>query len=385
MFFSWKKEHTPAEGCSNYSQYEFPELTYTPRCYSKNTVKKTVNSIARLISRRCNGSKCIIESDAVNRAVWAELIAKRVGKGAKHQVVLLQETHDYDDDVKRFLRFKYDRHELAGITDKSMSLVFGDDTVETREDSRIYAYCNNVIEENCRDDFSSKLNKDAALTFGSIGRLDKKCVNGILKGFRTYAKNHPEKRYNLVLIGGATGKKRIAQIREVMSRSKNIDLIITDYLYPIPASLINSIDLFVSTAGSSVVSFWNHQPTIMVHPVTGEPTGILGLDDFEGRTMYDSLCGETVSDCIGRAIRNIDKIEYTHGFDDYDQDMFAEFDRQLSFADIAGESKYYSTAQLMKICPTHIKGQKAHYILGHVLGARGMNKTIELAKKIKRV
>lgn len=370
VFLSGKKEKTPFDGNENYSQLIFPALIYTPRCYSRREVKKTIDDIAAAIGGFGDDS-CIIESDAVNRAVWAELIAKRIG--AKHITFLLQEQHNYNAQIRDFLRFKYDRHELAGITAVSVKQIFGDDQIEPREDTRIRAMCQNVVED-CEDRFSPQLSKDAAVALGSIGRLTKRCVPAILSGFMEYAATHPEKNCNIVLIGGALGKKPIRQIRAQMKRYANIRLLITGNLYPIPASLLKNIDVFVSTAGSSMVSYRMHRPTVWVNPTTGAPVGILGLDDLTGKTMYDNMPDTTVAECIERALANADSIEYKYnGYEDYYKTMSEEFDRHLAIAGTVGQKEYYDDQRLMAIESTHIKGQRLHWIAGHVIGADGLN------------
>ena len=179
------------------------------------------------------------------------------------------------------------------------------------------------------------------------------------------------------------GRKRIKQIRLSMNECSNIHLIITGYMYPIPESLINNIDLFVSTAGSSICSYRYHRPTIMVHPSTGEPVGILGLDDMKGKTMYDVMSDVSIYDCIDRTLKNINNISYRYNYyEDYYQDMYKEFDRQLSFADIIQNREYYDEKLLMKIRTAYIKGHIWHRLIGHLLGAKGLNLIIELCKTI---
>ncbi len=382
MFFSNKEENIPIEKSPHFFQYIFPALEYAPECYSRQEVTETVNGIVNVVGDTGSG-RCIIESDSVNRAAWAELIAKRLG--AKHFAFLLQETHPYDEEARKFLKYKYNRHELAGITEQSIKHILCDENIEVRDDTRFAAFCNNVVEE-CEDTVSGQLFKSVRYTFGSLGRLDKKCVPAILKGFKEYAAAHHEDKFNLVLIGGATGKKRLQEIRKEMKGCENIHLIITGYMYPIPVSLLQNIDLFVSTAGSSRVTYRFHRPTIRVHPVTGEPVGILGLDNLQGKTMYDTISDMTVADCIEKTLKNVDKIKYSFNrYEDYYQKMFAEFNRQLSFSDIVIQKDYYDEELLMHITTSHIKWHSMHKIVGHIAGANGLNKIIGLYKRLMKV
>jgi hypothetical protein len=194
---------------------------------------------------------------------------------------------------------------------------------------------------------------------------------------------HPEGTYNVVLIGGAVEKAIYRKSLSELKKCTNVHVVVTGYLYPIPLSLIRNIDLFVSTAGSSTSSYRFHRPTVRVHPITGEPCGIVGLDDLNGRTMYDVMPDTTICECMERALKNADKIEYVYnGYDDYYERMKTEFDRQLKIADIPCRVEYYDEMQLMKIKTTRIRGNKLHQIVGHLIGAKGLNMFIALCKTI---
>ena len=90
--------------------------------------------------------------------------------------------------MKAFLRFKYERHELAGIVEDSVRKMLDDESIELRDDTRISAYCNNVIEE-CDDRISVLLDPSADYTLASIGRLTKPCVPTIVQGFCNFIQN----------------------------------------------------------------------------------------------------------------------------------------------------------------------------------------------------
>lgn len=369
FIFSARKGRILIPGFERYVDSIFPALAYAPECFSKREVRRMLNQIVEKVGD-CGGDPCIVQSDAVNRAVWAEMTAERLR--AKHLAFILQEEHGYDADIKHFLRFKYDRHELAGITASSVRQMLDDETLELRPDTRILASCQNVVEE-CEDRISPLLDPGAELTLGSIGRLEKPCVPAILNGFRTYFDDHPETKFNLVLIGGSADEKGILKIREEMATYKNVRLIITGNMYPIPLSLLKRIDVFVSTAGSARVSYKRQRPTIRVHPVSGEPDGVIGLDfDILKRSMYDTIPGLSIKDCLERALANEGNIVYNDQWDDsYYASMYAEFDRQLSFADTSIQQKYYDEKQLLRIRTAHIRRHFLHWLSGHLVGSRG--------------
>lgn len=360
-----------------YRKYIIPSLYFCPSVFRKGEVESTINKILLEIGD-CQGDDCIIESDSLTRAVWGELIASRLN--CRHLAFFMQEWHHYDDEMKDFLRFKYDRHELAGITKESIHQMFGDEKVESRDDTRIAAYCNNVFDD-CEDRYSMLLDKSADYTFGSIGRLNKPCVPAIVEGFRSFAKSHPDKRFNIVMIGGSIVRGKVEYVRDRMKDCSNVNLVMTGDMYPIPYAFANKIDVFVSTAGAAAATYLAGYPTIKINPETGTPVGITGLDDMEGKTMYDTSLEMTIEECIDRALNNRDNIVYNKGFEDYDERMFNEFERQLGFVSSYKTNDYYNEKFLLKIkTPDH--KFFVHYCLGHMLGGRGFEVLRKLLGKI---
>ena len=378
LFVSCKEETVDVPDGSHYSHFVFPALAYAPECYSRREVRRTVEGIVRAVGD-LGGGECVIESDSLNRAVWAEMVARRLN--AVHLAFFLQERHHYDEEARRYLMFKYGRHELASITAKSINLILGDG-VAARDDTKIKAFCNNCVRP-CEDPVSGQLPQGAKYTFGSIGRLDKGCAPAILEGFKSFAALHPDEKINVVLIGGATGRNRVRQLRRLVKGCGNIHLTITGYLFPIPESLIEKIDLFVSTAGSTSCTYRFHRPTVRVHPVTGDPVGIVGLDDLTGKTMYDPMPGATIPGTIQRALSRASDIVYIYNrFEDYDEAMRREFDRQLGLAAAVRDRGYYDEGLLMRIRTTHIKGHAWHRLVGRLFGARALNLLVGLFKAV---
>lgn len=355
----------------------YPALECCPECFSKWEVKNVISRITAEIGLEPGGS-CIVESNSAIRAVWAELIAREIG--ARHLAIIMQENHKYDSEMKAFLRFKYDRHELAGIAESSVAQMLGDDTVEKRDDTRISASCNNTIVA-CEDHYSELLDKSADFTFGSIGRLVKPCVLPIAQGFHKFFCDHTEWKFNLVLIGDAPTKERETAIRELMKDCKNVNLYFLGTVYPIPQALVDKIDVFVSTAGSANATYRVGRPTVLVHPSSGEPVGVIGLDfNFGEKKMYDATPGLSIDSCIENALRNADKITYSAKLGDEALKIrYAEFDRQISFAEYKKTAVYYDVSRLMRLKTQPIHSHAVQRIIGHTLGAANL----ERVKKLK--
>lgn len=327
-----------------YEEFIIPDLAYAPDCYPSRKVSATLEGIAKTIGERVDG-ECIVQSDAGIRAIWGELLAARLG--ARHLAFLLQEEHRYSGEMRRFLRFKYDRHELAGIVKDSVARMLDDPSVELRPDTAISAFCNNVVED-VPEPFTARLDPAATRTLGSIGRLEKPCVRPILDGILRYSARHPAETLNLVLVGGTPASALESEIKALFAGHPRIRLLLTGNLHPIPKRLLDRIDAFVSTAGSSRVSFRAGRPTVLVHPVTGVPAGIPGLDfDYARDTMYDARPELSVEGCLERIFAGKDEIHFPPPAVEYRKYMHAEFERQLAFG--VPDLAWYDSAKLLRM------------------------------------
>lgn len=355
------------EDFKEYENLIFPSLYFSPYYYKKNEVYMTLNSIINVIGD-CKRSDCIVESDSFSRSVWGELIASRLK--CRNLVLLVQEKHKLDEDGKSFMMFKYNRHELAGISRKSLSQIFGDKSVQDRKDTRFSAYCNNVFEE-CADNYSVLLNKNADYTLGSIGRLSKSCVPTIINGIYSYVNHHLDKQFNVVLVGGPINHKNAMFARMKLGRCKNVNLIMTGDLYPIPVSFVRKVDVFISTAGSATGTYQTGIPTIKVNPLNGNPVGIMGLGEkMISRSMYVSSSDFSIEYFIEKAIKHRTEIIYTRGLgEEYYKKMHEEFERQLSFSKTAITDEYYDENKLMHLKSNSRFPDALLWLLGHISGS----------------
>lgn len=356
------------EQLRKYKDSIYPQLYLTPNCFSKKEINKVLNKILLEVGD-CKGGQCIVESDAVQRAVWGELIASRLN--CRHLCLFVRERHIYyNHGIRKYLKFKYDRHELAGITNDSICQMFDDKSIVKRDDTRFSAYCNNVIEP-CEDSYSSQLREDADYTLGSLGRLEKPCVPKIVTGIKAFISKNPNKFFNVVFIGGSILKERVEYIKGIFGNCSNVKLLMTGNMYPIPTSFAKKIDVFVSTAGSASATYNLGIPTVRVNPATGSPLGVVGLDFMPGeKSMFDTS-QMTIEECIENALLHKDEIVFSTNNTDFYKRMNAEFDRQLSFISKADETIFYEEEKLMKI-KTPNNHKKIAWVIGHLLGATGV-------------
>ncbi len=109
---------------------------------------------------------------------------------------------------------------------------------------------------------------------GSIGRLDKPFVLNIINGVCSFANIHSDVCVGLCFFGGAD-EKTVSDIKSKFKKCPNIKLFISGYIWPIPKSIFNLFDVFVSGAGSAVASANMGVTTVDMDVITNSPNGFI--------------------------------------------------------------------------------------------------------------
>lgn len=323
----------------DYKDQIIPAVMYAPGIFSKKEVNYTIERMCLVLGSIDRES--IIESTSIEAAQWGELLAQKLN--VKNFIFNLQEKHCYSPSEISFLKFKLNRKELAGITQSAVSKMIKEPNLQFKPFMAFSAPCNNVVQDiPCS--ICDAL-PDARLTIGSIGRLEKEFLYIVLEQLKIFFDDNPTDKFNLLLIGGST-KKVISRIKHLFKDTSNVNLIITGYIYPIPKKLLLNVDIFISTAGSALVSFNYNRPTLKAHPFTGEILGVLG-NSLDARSS-DFLANDYVSLDLISAINNIERGQLEISYEEYDDSIEfdrakKEFDRELSIE--LGSSKeieYYN-------------------------------------------
>lgn len=376
--FSGLTRNVLIEGLKDDKKYIIPSLMYSPCYFSKREKRSIVSRISQIVHPQ-QYRRILIESDGIDEAEWGEIIARFLN--AKHIVLNVQEKHNYSNPEVRFLDWKYHRHELYGITKESVDMM-----IHKKNSNKLYntvfdALCSNVVEDG-KNPYSRRFISDADLSIGSIGRLEKEYVIPMLNRIIEYASLHNSMKFNLVLIGGSKEKRIISNIVSTVKKQKNINLIITGLLFPIPRDLLRACDLFISTSGSASVTYNEEIPTIKIHPVSAKPCGIVGLSfDLEIDSMYNTLDDTSYEELINQIAHQKSMIIYpADPYKQYFQKMSDEFDRQLGFFEYSNSKRYYNVSIINKK-PNSLK-VVFYYLLGRVLGGRRMQIVLEEIRKV---
>lgn len=248
------------------------KLSFSPVAFSWRERQRVLDKLCLTVAAR-GDDEIVVESNNFLVTLWAELLTERLG--ARHLVYELQEDSSiYSPGLLDFLRFKYERREFAGITERSLVNFFSS-YFEVPESNRYFlrAYCSNSIEDVDTDLVSLP---SADVTIGSLGRIEKPFVRSAVEGMGRFIEQHPDLKFNVVFIGGErNGHHREREIRKNLGKYPNVRVYITGLLFPIPAKLLYSVDVFLSSAGSAFATANLGIPTISYDANDLQPIGIL--------------------------------------------------------------------------------------------------------------
>lgn len=259
-----------------YQKYIDPIFLSSPLVYKKSTVNRITQGVK---DKASNYKEIIIESGIAHMALWGEIFAKELN--CKHMVHLLDERNDLlvPESYLDFYWFKHSRRELSGITANSLKMLFRNNV--NINDSNSYwlpSYCQNVVSEEQSGQYEEFPIADYNLC--TIGRLDKPYVLEAAKAYVRLANKRKDICWNFIFIGGADENKT-AEIKSAFEGIENAHAVMLGYVYPIPNSLLNRMDLFISSAGSAGVSYSADKRTITIDSVDLKAIGVLGYTTFK--------------------------------------------------------------------------------------------------------
>ena len=373
--FSFREGRVLLDELQQFKKYVNPVLRLEPYLYKATDVEKCLNWIEGVV-KPCSGDNIYVESNVAPQAEWGELFAQRVG--GRHIIIDLQEVHNYATGLKTFLKYKYGRRELFGITKKSISLILGSEYNDERAmSSFIHAECGGAIQEIEHPIVDKFRVKD--INIGSLGRLDKSYVIPMIKDIVEFAKGHDNKSIGLLLIGGGS-KEIVKTIQNEIAKSKNISLFITGFLYPIPGKLIKKIDCFICTAGSAYATMRYGVPTVVYSMSSYKPLGIfdytikdISVEDSEEHPDMQYLLQAVL-------LEHFCENHPPLGLRERKRDYQEEFYRQISFFNSDSDCQYYDVSKVI----AHGIKVRLYKLISFVVGARLFEKiqrTLGMAKK----
>lgn len=343
-----------------YQEMVFPELMKNPNLYTPKEREKILDRMCQVIGEVSKDS--VIEPNFIQVTFWGELLAKRLG--IRNFIFLIQE--DYEIHIKNYLRFfkyKFKRGELAVNTRYALEKLFdGFFEIPDGINGYLSAVCHNTVED-CKKPMVEEL-PQADFTIASIGRINKPFVVPMLEKLAEYAKQNCKYTFLFLFIGGSPVQEDLDRLYRIVDDIKNVKILITGPIFPIPLKLLSKVDAFVASAGAAKTSADAGFPTIAIDANDYEPIGIVGY------TTEDIVHRSPDKEIIPLN-KLLDDILYTRKYSntslkisEVEKELAEEFDKHMTYLESGDKHiQYYNIA---KIKPTF--GLKVHEMCKRLKG-----------------
>ena len=290
----------------NYLDGGFPELFYAPCCYPKLWVNRTIKKMVKLVGANDCNEEIIIESQNSQTSPWGEILASKLK--AKHFcfecVENFRSKASFFSDYLDFYKFKYERQELAGINENSLSLLFEGYPIELRKENWLFVAAVKPAVQNVPFIFKDKL-KNTDWTICYIGRTEKNYFPLILSDLNKFAERYSDKTIQFLIIGNTNFTNDL--IREKI-KAGNVNIIKCGDMVPISRELFKYVDVVIAGSGCALAAKNEHVFTIVADSQTNlsgglwwfDTTNILHQPDSQKQEHYDISLKKVLVDKIYR-------------------------------------------------------------------------------------
>lgn len=343
------------DGLETFIVGTFTFLVKNAFLYPERYRKKMLDYIIRKLPNI--KGEIVIETGTDCTAYWGELLAERLQ--GKHIVTLLDEYNEnITSKVSTFYQFKYERKELACISDKVMVHIFGDLIPDTKNKQySLGCYCSNSLYD-IHPDWISDIPK-GDLVIGYIGRLEKKGVSAIVEGLKCFASENKSVSIVFLCIGGSDTDTAKNSIISSFTGYDNIKVYVTGLIFPIPVDCVKRCDLIFGIAGSSNVGAMAGVPTVHINQITDECEGFItkiGCLNYMKCDKGNSVCDYIKMYYFGHTYPLLDKYDLSEMW----KNAQVLFDKHLNMLDSSIKEKEYFNFNNIKLT---FKERMAKYIM----------------------
>lgn len=301
--FSEEKVILPElKGFCTYREYLY-ELSVPPHYLPPKKREEVLEGLARILTE--DADEFFVESNNKSNAYWAELLAEKLN--CPHLCFLIAETFNNVTDFN-FYEFKLSRHELAGINNRSLPLLFKSKReLADNECCVLKAPCTAEVTDYEVSALNGLIRKD--FNFGTVGRLDKSYVIPMINGIFSFCQKYSDKESRLLIVGDTADPEVKQRIESILaSKPDNLEVVSAGFLSPLPSALFELTDLFIAVSGAANVTARHGVPTISMDVDDGKPIGLLGYTTINSQYRNES---ETDLDLL----HWIERVVVTHEFD----------------------------------------------------------------------
>ena len=321
-----KKDDIIIKDLKKYAKNYIELLSINPILLSKRKINIVIDEIVSLTGNIDNNT--IIESNNKVSAIWGEIIAQKYN--ALNVVYIIDEkVGSLDKTLVNFFEFKRKRLELFGIKEETYEMIFNEKPIERGYSYILPLVCSNVVSEYSNEILTNI--EYSELNLATIGRLEKDYVPTLLEEIKKFANNHSDITITYVMVGGSNRRGDFKKIRNIFKEVKNLKLFLVGNIFPIPIDFLNQIDIFVSSAGSAIVSCGQGKPTITIDARDYHSIGILNYDTknmvFRENEEKITICDKLEFLYRNQLYKNIEIEKFDAGENDIDSVLSPHIDR----------------------------------------------------------
>lgn len=356
-----KGKHVYIHGMEQYLGPYVPFILDIPSEYSKRQREKLVSYLQRFIPE--DAGYTVIETGTDYTCYWGEALAERIK--AKHIVIFLDEQNPrVDEKTIGFYLFKYDRHEMACISKPVMQNMFK----KYRQLSLDECYGLSCVCSNSIEDYDSPLISEierSEWNIGYIGRLEKPFTPTIVDGIVKFCKAYSGRSITVVFFGGAFEQKTVDNIKSHFADLRNVKLLISGYLFPLPLKALKKMDIFVSGAGSARVATEAGVYSVHINMLSYVPEGLMRTSN---RTPFYDRCplGNSIFDYLKWVLVDKDDLP-PRPVEDYSNDwefVKSSFEEHVRFIESSCKNEAYYDVEKLGISDKRRKKRFYRSILG---------------------
>lgn len=355
----------------------YEDLQYSFSLFSKEKRNRLLNSmISALNIGNENIIECIVESYSDISATWGEALAERLN--GKHIYNCVRENPIcHNREYYQFLRFKYDRHELFGMSENTVSkFLTGYMDIRPSEDLQIKTPCDNSVQD-IDSDLVNKVDSNVDYRICTVTRLDKGYIFPMIDGIEEFCVRN-NKYVQIIFIAGAYHQEAIDRIEKRLSNNEYIKYSITGFLFPVPAKLLHMMDLAICTAGAVLTTYRSGVPTISMDVTSLDAIGIYGYNttNTHYRTIEEKLSLSTLIDkvLIDKVIvPNMKMPDYS-----YVNDILEEGMQKINAIRVSKE--YYDVAKVVNLYGKY----KLNIVVSQIFGPEFYKNVVTMKARLKK-
>ncbi len=299
FYYSQKNKSCVFPSLDRFRNGNIAELFYLPNRLNKTIIKHTINKMKKAIDYQL-GDTVYVESHYDKVAIWGELFAEATL--GKHVCLCCNEVFfgkgKYYKDYLDFFKYKYERNEMAFISEKFAGALFGKSYSCTDNVETFFAATDDPVQDVVDSRVECIECKDYNIAY--IGRANKEGVEYIINGVKRFAETNSGS-VNFTFVGDAS-EEDIARIKKCLRCNENLSLTFTGSLVPIPRRLFSKIDVVIAGSGCARLAAQEGVFTIVVDANDFMSNGVLGIDTQNTLFREEGKLCENIDETLKRVL-----------------------------------------------------------------------------------